>query len=106
MNSNINSPDAGAELVSFRQFTTDAEIHRLSNHGRTAEVFYGGRSICFVDASVRQACARRIEGLSTMPCTATKRKKFRTGFGAHYPRGMRSLTIQRWKRFSHVRTRA
>lgn len=50
MNSNINSPDAGAELVSFRQFTTDAEIHCLSNHGRTAEVFYGGRSICFVDA--------------------------------------------------------
>ncbi len=50
MNSNINSPDAGAELVSFSQFSDHAEIQLLVNHSRTAEVFFGGRSIGFVDA--------------------------------------------------------
>ncbi|UIF89451.1 hypothetical protein [Cupriavidus sp. UYPR2.512] len=50
MNSGHNSPDAGAELASFSQFSASATINPLANHGRTAEVFYCGRSICFVDA--------------------------------------------------------
>ena len=50
MNSDINSPDAGAEFVCFSQFSAGAAIHRLVNHGRIAEVFFGGQSIGFVDA--------------------------------------------------------
>ncbi|HJP68004.1 MAG TPA: hypothetical protein VJ846_03795 [Sphingomicrobium sp.] len=49
MNGDNNSPDAGAEFVSFREFLACATIHPLANHGRTGEVFFCGRSICFVD---------------------------------------------------------
>lgn len=50
MNSDNNSPDAGAEMVTFSQFSAEATITPLANHGRTAEVFFRGRNICFVDA--------------------------------------------------------
>jgi hypothetical protein len=50
MNSNPNSPNAGAEFVSFNQFAANAEIRPLVNHGRTAEVFFRGQSLHFVDA--------------------------------------------------------
>jgi len=50
MNSNLSSPDAGAEFVSFSQFSANAAIQRLVNHGRTAELYFCGKRIGFVDA--------------------------------------------------------
>lgn len=50
MNSNSNTPYAGAESVSFKQFAAEATITPLVNHGRAAEVFFFGKRIGFVDA--------------------------------------------------------
>ncbi|MGF6603252.1 hypothetical protein P3T23_008006 [Paraburkholderia sp. GAS448] len=48
MNSNLYSPDAGVEC--FNQFATTAAIQPFVDHGRTAEVFFNGKTLGFVDA--------------------------------------------------------
>lgn len=50
MNRNPCSPDAGAEFVGFAHFAAAAALQPLVNHGRTAEVFFDGKSLGFVDS--------------------------------------------------------